>query len=332
MPHTVLSVASRAVLDACARLDLDPESLLAAAGLPRAQVYDPDARLPAEAADALWRHAYATAGDPCLALHAAEALPFGAYKVLDFVTAHAPSVGEGLRRVARYFPLVDARAQLEIVEGDPVSVAMQSELGEIAPPAQEYTLAALVVRSRASAGVAWPLDAVELTFPAPDGAREHERIFACPVRFGQPRARLVVPRSSWELPVRGADPALFSVLEDHARRLLAELPADDGALATRLRAVLRQELRGGDASIAHVARRLGLGERTLQRRLEESGLGFVDVLAEVRAELAREYLREPGVSLAEVAWLLGFSDQSAFTRAFKRWTGVTPGAWRGAAG
>jgi AraC-like DNA-binding protein len=335
VPLTVLSVASRAVLDACARLGLDAEALLVAADLRREQVYDPDARLPADAADALWRHAYAAAGDPRLALHAAESLPFGAYKTIDFVAAHAPTVGEGLRRVARYFPLVDARAHLEIVEGDatsPVSVEMQSPLGSVAPPAQEYTLAALVLRSRASAGVAWALAAVEFTFPRPAEAAEHERIFACPVRFGQARTRLEIPRASWSLPVRGADPALSSVLEDHAQRLVAELPTEDGALLTRLRAVLREELRGGDASIGHVARRLALGERTLQRRLEELGVGFVDVLAEIRGELAREYLREPGMSLAEVAWLLGFSDQSAFTRAFKRWTGVTPGAWRGARG
>ena len=335
MPITVLSVASRAVLDACGRLGLEAEALLGAAGLSRAEVYDPDARLPAEAADALWRHAYEAAGDPRLALHAAEALPFGAYKVLDFVAAHAPTVGEGLARVARYFPLVDGRARLEIVEGgsdEPVRVEMQSSLGPIAPPAQEYTLAALVVRLRASAGVAWALDAVDLAFPRPDDAGEHERIFACPVRFEQPRARLLIPRASWELPVRGADPALSSVLEDHARRLVAELPSDDASLVPRLRAVLREELRGGDASIGHVAKRLALGERTLQRRLDELGVAFVDVLGEVRTELAQAYLREPGVSLAEIAWLLGFSDQSAFTRAFKRWMGVTPGAWRGGLG
>lgn len=335
MPITVLSVASRAVLDACARLGLDAEALLRAAGLSRADVYDPDARLPAESADSLWRHAYHAAGDPRLALHAAEALPFGAYKVIDFVAAHAPTVGEGLRRVARYFPLIDGRARLVIDEAatsGAVGVEMQSDRGSIAPPAQEYTLAALVVRLRASAGVAWPLEAVEFTFPRPDDAAEHERIFACPVRFEQPRARLVLPRASWALPVRGADPGLSSVLEDHAQRLVAELPREDAELLPRLREVLREELRGGDASITHVARRLALGERTLQRRLDELGLGFVDVLAEVRAELAQQYLREPGVSLAEVAWLLGFSDQSAFTRAFKRWTGVTPGAWRGGLG
>lgn len=328
MSLQVLSVASRAVLDAVARLGLDPDALLAAAGLERAQVYDPDARLPVAAADAVWRHALAAAGDPCLALHAAEALPFGAYRVIDFVAAHAPTVGEGLARVARYFPLVDERARIEIDPGEPTTLTLHGPLGPIAPPAQEYTLAALVLRSRACAGAAWPLEAVELTFPAPAHAHEHARIFACPVRFDRPHARLVIPRASWELPVQGADPALSSVLEDHARRLLAERADHAEAIVEQLSAVLRQELRGGDASITHAARRLGLGERTLQRRLDQAGVGFAAVLAAVREELAREYLSEPGMSLAEIAWLLGFSDQSAFTRAFKRWTGATPGAWR----
>ncbi|MCA9710747.1 MAG: helix-turn-helix transcriptional regulator [Myxococcales bacterium] len=85
-------------------------------------------------------------------------------------------------------------------------------------------------------------------------------------------------------------------------------------------------------AVLDVCDRLGLGERTLQRRLEALGIGYADVLAEVRAERACDYLREPGISLAEIAWLLGFSEQSAFTRAFKRWHGRTPGAWRAALG
>jgi AraC-like DNA-binding protein len=73
-----------------------------------------------------------------------------------------------------------------------------------------------------------------------------------------------------------------------------------------------------------------MSDRTLQRRLEDLGISYSDILGEVRHELSREYLREPDVSIAEVAWLLGFSDQSAFGRAFKRWTGQSPGAWRSA--
>ncbi|MCA9656599.1 MAG: AraC family transcriptional regulator ligand-binding domain-containing protein [Myxococcales bacterium] len=330
MPTTVLSVASRAVLDACTRLGLDAARLLAAAGLEPGAVMDPDARIPAERADALWRHAFAAAADPQLALHAAEALPFGAYKVLDFVAANAPTVGEGLRRIARYFALVDPRGSLTITDAEPMRVGMESTQGAVPAAAQEYTFAALVLRSRAASGVGWTPAAVELTGDAPFDASEHARIFGCPVRFARPAPRLLVLREHWDRPVHGADPALFSVLEDHAERLLAELPAPEPPLVSRLRAVLREELRGGDVGVEHVARRLALGARTLQRRLEDEGVRFAEVLAELRTELARDYLREPGLSIAEIAWLLGFSEQSAFTRAFKRATGQPPGAWRAA--
>lgn len=326
----MLSVASRAVLEACEHLGLDTDALLVASGLERATVLDPDARLPAGAADALWMAAAAAASDPQLALHAAEALPFGAYKVLDFIVAHAPTIGEGLRRIARYFPLVDPRGDLSIEPGDPMRMVMRSSLGAVPPAAQEYTLAAIVLRSRASSGIAWRPAAVELSFDPPPDVSEHERIFGCPLRFARPDACLLLSPEVFEQPVVGSEPALLSVLEDHAQRLLAELPADEPALAARVRSCLRKELRGGDASVEHVARHLGLSARTLQRRLDADGARFVELLAEVRAELAREYLRDPGLSLAEVAWLLGFSDQSAFSRAFKRSTGRPPGAWRSA--
>ena len=326
----MLSVASRALLEACEGLGLDTGALLAAAGLERAVVMDPDARIPAERADSLWVAASEAASDPHLALHAAQALPFGAYKVLDYIVAHAPTVGEGLDRIARYFPLVDSCGVLCIEAGDPLRMVMRSELGPVPPPAQEYTLAAIVLRSRASFGTPWRLEAVELAFDAPSDASEHERIFECPVRFGCPEPALLVPRESFERASEGSEPALLSVLEDHAHRLLAELPPDEPALVGRVRRLLAQELRGGDASIENLARRLGLGARTLQRRLDAHGVRFTELLAEVRTAHAREYLRDPGLSLAEVAWLLGFSDQSAFSRAFKRATGQPPGAWRSA--
>src|SRR5688572_4061308 len=103
----VLTVSSRALLDACVRLGIDVEAMLAAAQLDRSTVYDADARIPGEKVVALWREAYERSGDPHLALHAAEALPFGAYKVIDFLAGSSTSVGEGLTRVARYFPLIN---------------------------------------------------------------------------------------------------------------------------------------------------------------------------------------------------------------------------------
>ncbi len=318
------------MVDACAALGLDTQALLDAAGLSHAMLADADARIPVESSDALWIRAYEAANDPHLALHAAEALPFGAYKVLDFITCNAPTIGEGLTRVLHYFPIVDARGSLSITRQDNAfRITMASSAGPVPAPAQEYTFAALFLRSRASTNVDWPLDRVDFAVEAPPDTGEHERIFQCPVRFNRPRPELTISHDSWSLPVSGANAALFSVLDDHATRLLDEIATEQPpSLLHRVDAILQQELRGGDASAGHVAKQLGLGERTLQRRLREVDTTYVEVLARARKQMACEYLREPGVSLAEVAWLLGFAEQSSFTRAFKRWTGKPPGEWR----
>lgn len=296
---------------------------------------DADRRIPAARADALWAAAFAKAGDPNLALHAAEALPFGAYKVVDFLTAHSPTVGEAFRRVAAYFPLVDSRAVLEVIDepAEPASARHQLVMRTrdpgvaLIPAAQEYTFAALVVRARVVAGDDWAPDAVEVTFPEPTDSTELRRVFRTELRFGRRVPRLCFSRASFDAPVRGAEPALLAVLEDHARRLVAELPPSDD-LVGRVCAAIAEELTGGNASATRIARRLATSERTLQRRLHAEGRTFAQVLDETREAVAKTHLKDRGLSLAEVAWLLGFSDQSAFTRAFRRWTGKTPGAWR----
>ncbi|MCZ7685529.1 MAG: AraC family transcriptional regulator [Sandaracinaceae bacterium] len=330
MSGTVLSVASRAVLEACERLGLDGAELLARAGLSREEIEDPDRRVEAERADALWRHAYERAGDPCLALHAAEALPFGAYKVIDYLATHAPTAGAGLEQVAAYFPLIDPRARLVVEHGDPTRLRVELTAGgEVPAPAQEYTLAALVTRMRAVAPL--PLQRVCFSFAAPEDAREHARIFRCEVRFGCAAPELVIAERDWGAPLRTRDPALAALLERHAAALLAELSARS-ELAERVRAAIAEMLRAREEpTLARVAKRLATSERTLQRRLREEEVTFAALADDARAGLARSYLRERDLSLAEVAFLLGFADQSTFTRAFRRWTGVAPGAFRAGA-
>src|SRR5512133_1136059 len=120
---TVLPVASRALVESCRRLGLDGDALLAAAGIPRDALEDPDARLESERADALWRAAYEASGDPLLALRASEATPFGSYRVIDYLGVTGPTLGEGLRRVAAFFPIVDPRGVLRVVD-EPRGVAL----------------------------------------------------------------------------------------------------------------------------------------------------------------------------------------------------------------
>jgi hypothetical protein len=103
---SILSVSSRALIDACARLGLDTKQILKAANLDPATIQDPDARIPIEQVDVLWQTAYDLSKDPNLALHAIEVLPFGAYRVIDLIASSAPTIGAALVKVSEYFPLI----------------------------------------------------------------------------------------------------------------------------------------------------------------------------------------------------------------------------------
>jgi AraC-like DNA-binding protein len=321
----VAPVACRALLEACGRLGFDADAILARAGLSWAALQDQETRVSATASDALWREAYTTARDPHLALHAAEAVRFGAYRVLDYLGTTGPTLGDGLRRVAAYFHLIDPRGDLGIEESnDRVALVFRSVDGTPLPrAAQEYTLAILLLRGRDATVQPWDPLAVSFTFTPPDDIGEHVRLFGIRPRFDADAAAMTVSRYAWELPTRARDPELFALLDAHARLLLDRDPA--GAdLVARVRLAIASELPGGRPSLAAVARRIGMSRRSLQRSLEEKTTTFAELVDAVRRERAQAFLSAPDVSLAEVSWLLGFSEQSAFTRAFKRWTGRSP--------
>ena len=330
MGVSVLSVSSRALIDACARLGLDTAQILSAASLDRASIDDCDARIPIEQMQALWRKAYELSKDPNLALHAVEVLPFGAYRVIDFLAASAPTVGAAIAKVADYFPLINSAARVRcLVDDGEAAVILEapSRPSIITPPYAEYALAAVFLRTRTATNQRYPLARVEFSHPKPADAREHERIFECPVVFGESSSRLVMTRAVWNMPRTGGDPALFSVLDTHAKMLLAQLP-DPSDIITRVRRAIEAELRGGSPRLESIARQLAMSPRTLQRRLADEGVLFNDLLDEMRLHAAKTYLAQRDVAGAEVAYLLGFAEQSSFNHAFKRWTGRTPTEYR----
>jgi len=325
---TVLSVSSRALVDACERLGVDTDRLLAAAGIRRETLQDPDARLPNRDVGALWAKAYELSGDPVLSLHVAEACPVGAYKVIDYMGVNARTVGEAFRYSARYFPLINTAVRVTIDESrDPVAFDVAADVGGpagVTRPYAEYCLAVFALHVRGGTGVPFPIRRVTFTHRTPPDLREHERVFGCPVRFEAERNRLLIDRAAWELPTRAAASAgMLGVLAEHADLLLARLPRGPD-LVERTRRAIGQRLRGGEPTVESVARELGMSARSLQRRLRELGCTFATLSDEVRAATARLYMDQPDMALAEIAHLLGFADQPAFTRAFKRWTGSTP--------
>lgn len=148
-----------------------------------------------------------------------------------------------------------------------------------------------------------------------------------PLRFSAAHNCMLFSGDTWELASSNADASLLSLLEQHARHLLVSVQEPD-SVARGVERLLRD--RGPSRSLPEVAKALGLSERTLQRRLAEEGVVFADLAASVREDLARRLLTDRTVAIAEIAYLLGFSDQSSFTRWFKRRTAQTPAAFRAA--
>lgn len=327
---TVATTSSRALLAACGPIGLDAEVLLRAAGLTAAQVEDPDARLPIAAVSALWSAALKESGDPGLGLRVALAVPFGAYRVIDFLAASAPTVGEGLVRVARYFPLINSALAWEITDdGSAKRLALTHPTipGRLPRPYAEYAVAVTILHCRRASGFDWPLIEVCFAFDAPPSSDAHVRAFGCPARFGGTRSEFVIERSTWDTPSRAPSTELLRTLEDHAARMVESLEAKSVVQAQVARLII-EELEGGDPSLPKIARRMALSPRTLQRRLELEGSSFGDVLDRTRRELSEAYMKQRDLALTEIAYLLGFSEQSAFTRAFQRWYGVAPSQYR----
>lgn len=323
---TVLTVSSRALVLACERLGVDTTALLASAGLARETIEDPDGRLSGAQASVLWTKAYELSRDPVLSLHAAEACPRGAYRVIDYMASSAATIGEAFRYSARYFPLINTAVRLPIDEsGDPITFDVADETGPtgVSRPYAEYCLAAFVLRVRGATGVVFPLRRVTFVHASPADTSEHVRVFGCPVAFESEHNRLYLDRAVWQTPTTRADRGVLEVLAQHAEHLVDTLPrAPD--LIERTRRAIGERLRGGDPSLQQVARALGMSARSLQRHLRELGYSYNALADEVRSATARLYLEQPDIAIAEVAYLLGFSDQSTFNRAYKRWTGRTP--------
>jgi hypothetical protein len=232
---------------ACERLAIDTEALLRAAGISRQTLEDPDARLEASKVSALWTKAYELSGDPVLSLHAAEACPLGAYKVIDYMASNAATVGEAFCYSSRYFPLVNTAIRLPIDEsGDPVTFDVVDESGPagVSRPYAEYCFAAFVLHVRAGTGVSFPLQRITFVHAAPPDVTEHQRIFGCPVRFGTEHNRLYIDRRAWETPAAEAHPGVLQVLTEHADLLLQKLPRGPD-LVERTRRAIGERLRGG---------------------------------------------------------------------------------------
>ena len=273
-------------------------------------------------------HAVAITQDADIGLHAAEAVEPGDFDVVEYAARSGETVGEAVDVVNRYIGLLREGANFHLAQDGPTCRWNLDMAARFPRAINDWTVAIYVIMARRLTGTDWrPLE-VHLMHDEPSDTREYSRILGAPVKFGQAHNALVFDRSWLDTPIVEADQRLHGLMRRYAGELLQQRPRTEG-FVDRVRAAMAESLRAGHVSTLRVAKRLHLSERTLRRRLQEEGTNFKTTLEGVRRELALNYLQyQHELSIAEIAFMLGFSQTPAFSRAFKRWLGCSPNEYR----
>jgi len=266
--------------------------------------------------------------DADLGLHAAEAVEHGDFDVVEYAARSGSSAEEALEVVNRYIGLLREGANFHMVR-DGATCRWNLDMAARFPRAiNDWTVAVYVTMARRLTGEHWrPLE-VHVMHSEPFDTSEYRRVLGVPVKFDMPNNALVFDPLWLQTPIIEADQRLHLLMRRYAGDLLERRPRTD-RFVDRVRAAMAESLRAGHTSTGRVARQLHVSERTLRRRLQDEGTNYKSVLEDVRRELAINYLQyQRDLGIAEIAFMLGFSHTPAFSRAFKRWTGSSPGEYR----
>jgi AraC-like DNA-binding protein len=314
---------------ACARVleaGIPLEPLLRKVGLILPQIEDRTARIPVQAQIRFLELAARAIGDDFLGFHLAQNFDLREIGLLHYVLASCDKLDEALQRAARYSTTVNEGVSLKYVERndaavvfDYVGVARHSDRHQI-----EFWMTAAVRACRELTGRQLSPLRVQFTHHRDDDCAELFAYLGAPVEFDAPADEIAFPRAIKDLTVVSADPYLNELLIAYCEEALALRARRSGSMRAGVENAIAPLLPHGKARLGEIARRLGISERTLARRLAAEGLSFGGILDQLRSDLARRHVRDSTLSISEIAWLLGYQEVSAFTHAFKRWTGMTP--------
>ncbi len=285
-------------------------------------------RFPAEDFCQMLLRAATHLADPLLGLHLGQTMRPLQLGALGYVFQSCDNLGQALIRVERYHRLVhDINPIAHRMVGEHIELCWGVTRGKPGALFDETGITAIVQLARDLCGQDLPLVQVDFVNPRPGQLRPYQDFFGCPVHFDQAVSRIVMPLHYLGIPLAQPDPMLLKLMEDQVDAAVSRLP-DEGDLADVTRRVVANLAKDGMPELDRVATELRMTPRVLYRRLAAEGLNFRDLRESALQQLAEQHLRDRRLSLADVALLLGYSEQSAFTRAFKRWTGHTPTAWR----
>ena len=249
--------------------------------------------------------------------------------VMGYLSASAETFGEALTNFERFQRLVyEGNPGERFIDGSTLVLRWKTDLGIANRLVNDTALAVLVTFFRKAMQQPELSPAlVKSIYPRPENVTAYEHFFKCPVAFSAESTEVHFPIEYLQLPIPTTDQGLHSLLQHQAQEMLSSLPPGD-EWELRLRDVIVRSLHQGNPTVEYAAQQFHLSPRTLHRRLSDRGLSYNEILLEIRKQLARQYLADFQLSLASISLLLGYSEQSAFTRAFKQWFGEAPKKYR----
>lgn len=260
----------------------------------------------------------------------AEPRQFG---VVGYMVSSCGTLGQALARYHRYQGLLQAGLSSRAWLKDGVLYMRWTQAVANTPLAAEFSLAVFVALCQSLIGRPVTPVRAGLPFPRPQDTSVYQVLLGCPLDFDCNAIELALPAHLLALPISSKDPYLLRLLEQQAQALLKRQPRFEagqaGAFFPQVQEQIVESIKNGDVSADAVARALNCSLRTFYRQLREAGYSYRGLLAHTRHTLARQYLSDAALAQTDVALLLGYSEQSSFIRAFRTWTGMTPGEYRG---
>jgi AraC-like DNA-binding protein len=327
-PTTLAAVAS-ALAETVQVYGVDPRELFAKAGLDVDAMQQPGARYPFSSMIRLWNEARVATGDPCIGLIAAQKIRPPALHALGLSWLASPTLLDGLHRIERYVQIVNSLARFKLtIDGAQAKLArvpVESRL-HATDEALDAGLAVIVKMCRLISDSHFAPVAVTLCHADNGHIEQYINFFRCPVRFSAKEDALYLDLETLKKPAPAGNRELAYHNDRAAERYLATLNPE--LVRDKVREILLTLLPSGEATQETVASSLNKSVSTLQRQLKAEGVSYRELLEQTRREIAQQLLEEQRYALSQIAYLLGFSDQANFSRAFKRWTGRSPAAFR----
>jgi AraC-like DNA-binding protein len=307
--------------------------LLKRVGLTPELIAQPEERLSVRSQIALLDEAAIALKDDCIGFTLARDFDLREIGLLYYVMASSQTLGDALKRVARYSKITNEALVFGYREGNRLiinlsysGVPRHSDRHQI-----EFCMFAVLRICRVLTGQNLVPQHFSISHYRSEGTSEMARFVGTKVEFGGERDEFALNVDAREFPVIHADTYLNDLLVKYCEAALAYRRGDLGQLRTKVENAISSLLPHGRVLVEDVARSLGMSERTLARKLSDEGLNFTEILQQLRRDLAVRYLDDRKLHVSKIAWLIGFHEVSAFTHAFKRWTGKTPRQLRTAA-